>query len=316
MARPLTSPPAGLGARRVALFLLAAAAACGRSDGGRPDAELGGLVHAPDTSPAEIDVARAAKEPAELLRAAALTHAQLSALLGPHQVSGRSHLEVREGNELVESLDEDLSIQLDADGNYHAVSSNSQDYGRDVYFVDGALYLRPRYGKFHRRQPNQSTEPDRIRSEMFGSAAAHLELLAPGLAVADGGTVEVASRPARLVKLSTGKVADPPPQRTTQRQWRESAVVKEVSGEIALDEKTGAPLRARVQGAVTFQRDGRSFEMRLEAEHELSAFGAVAAVAAPAPDQVVAGIEQRHELAERESLLEGIAPPARRAAGP
>ncbi|HEU5058181.1 MAG TPA: hypothetical protein VFU21_16730, partial [Kofleriaceae bacterium] len=98
----------------------------------------------------------------------------------------------------------------------------------------------------------------------------------------------------------------------TQRKWREGAVVKEVAGEIALDEKTGAPLRASLRGTVAFQRDGRSFEMRLESSHELSAFGSVAPVAAPAAEETVADISQRHELAERDSLLQGIAPPARK----
>ena len=83
-------------------------------------------------------------------------------------------------------------------------------------------------------------------------------------------------------------------------------------GEIALDEKTGVPLRASLRGTVSFQRDGRSFEMRLESTHELSAFGSVPPVAAPAAEETVADISQRHEQAERDSLLQGIAPPARK----
>jgi hypothetical protein len=302
--------------RLIPFLVLAAAAHCGRSGEGRPDHELGGLVHSPNDQPAAIQLDRAVKDRGELVRAASLTHAQVSALIGPHQVRGRSRHEVREGTELVEELDDEIAIELDSEGRYHAILNNSKEYGREVFFAGGALYLRPRYGKYHRRAPVDDDEPDRLRSEIFGTVAAHLELLAPGLAVEDGGTAEVGGRAARLVKLSAGKASSPPRQSVSQRAWRESAVVQDVSGELALDAETGVPLRAQVKGAVSFQRDGRSFTMRLESEHQLSALGKVAAISPPEPEKVVADIEQRHELEERESLLKGIAPPSRGAPTP
>ena len=291
-------------------------AGCGRSDEGRPDHELGGLVHAPPAEPAAVDPARAAEEPAELLRAVSMPHAQVTALLGPHVVTGRSHLAVRDGATVVEELDDEIEIRVDEGGDFFARMHNSKEYGREVYLVDGALYLRPRFGKFHRRAPNDEAEPARLRGEIFGAVAAHLELLAPSLTVSDGGTTEIAGRPARKLVLGHGEAKAPRGDEPAHRAWRASAVVKEISGEVALDAETGAPLRATVKGVVSFQKDGKALEMRLEASHELGSFGKVAAIEAPAPDQVVTGIEQRHELEERESLLRGIAPPSRRSATP
>ena len=301
-------------ARPVLRLLVAAAlaAGCGPSGEGRPDEELGGLVEDRSAAASAIDVNRAAKDTGELARALALGHDQVGALVGPHAVAGRSHVEVREGATPVEVLDDETAIQLDGKGNYHAVLSNSKEYGREVFFVDGWMYLRPRFGKYHKRRPSDDAEPARVRSEIFGAVAAHFDLLAGGVAISDGGKTEVHGRPARKVVVATGKERAKRSESLAQRKWRESAVVKEVAGEIALDEKTGAPLRASLRGTVAFQRDGRSFEMRLESSHEMSAFGSVTPVAAPSAEETVADISQRHELAERDSLLQGIAPPARK----
>jgi hypothetical protein len=298
---------------RSALFAVAlVAAGCGSGEG-RPDEELSGLVHEPKRAPAAIDVGAATRDVAALLRAATLNHAQISALVGPHTVTGKSHTEVHEKGTVVEVLEEEMGIELDAKGNYHAQLDNSKEYGRDVYFVAGWLYQRPRYGKFHRRRPNDDGEAARIRGEVFGAVGATFDLLSPGVALADGGEVTVAGRKGRVVKLTTSREPrEPPRQALTQRKWRESAAVRTVAGEMVLDAKTGVLLRAVLQGAVTFQRDGRSFEMRLDARHELGTFGAVEDVEPPAPELVVADTEKRHELDERDALLEGIAPPAAR----
>jgi hypothetical protein len=303
-------------AHAFALSLALALGGCGSGEG-RSDDELPGLVHAPRPTPDAIDVARATRDLAELTRAATLNHAQVGALMGPHTVTGRSHSEVREKGAVIETVDDELGIEFDAKGNYHAQIDNSKEYGRDIYLVDGWLYQRPRYGKFHRRRPSDDGEPARIRSEVYGTVAAVFELLAPGVAPSDGGAVQLAGRNARLVKLGT--VPEPrkaPRQAVTQRKWRETASVSQVSGELVLDAKTGVVLRALIQGVVAYQRNGRSFEMRLEARHELGTFGAVEEVEAPAPELIVLDSDQRHELDERDSLLEGIAPPAQRGRAP
>ncbi len=292
--------------------MITALAACGSGEG-RPDEELSGLVHEPKRPSETVDIARATRDLPELMRAAALNHARVGALLGPHTVTGKSHTEVHEKGAVVEVIEDEMGIELDAKGNFHAQVDNSKEYGRDVYFVGGFLYQRPRYGKFHRRRPADDGEPARIRSEVFATVAATLDLLSPGVALADGGEVTVAGRKGRLVKLSRAREPRKPPRQTlTQRKWRESAVVRDASGEVVLDNKTGILLRAAITGAVSFERDGRSFEMTLEARHELGTFGAVEEVAPPAPELVVVDGEQRHELDERDSLLEGIAPKAAR----
>jgi hypothetical protein len=293
--------------------LAAALTACGSGEG-RSDDELSGLVHAPKPAPATVDVQRASRDVAELMRAATLTHAQVGALLGAHTVTGRSHTEVDEKSAVIETIDDEMGIELDAKGNFHAQVDNSKEYGRDVYLVDGWLYQRPRYGKFHRRRPNDDGEPARIRGEIFGSVAATLDLLAPGVDLTAGGEATIAGRKGRAVKLTPAREPRKPPHQTlAQRKWRESVTVRDAGGELVLDAKTGVVLRAVLQGTVSFQRDGRTFQMRLETRQELGSFGAVEEVAPPSPELVVMETDQRHELDERDSLLEGIAPRAARA---
>lgn len=302
--------------RKVVLLALALVA-CSGSDEGRPDEELGGLVVAGDPKAAAIDVGKAARDPRELARALALPHEQVGALLGPHALSGATRLEVREGDKVVEEMTEETAVELDAKGNYHARAASSKEYGREIYFVDGWMYLRPRYGKYHKRRPADEVEPARVRGEIAGTTAAAFELLARGAKVTDGGEVDEGGRKARKITIAMGKSQPASEEETsTQRAWREQAVVQEVAGEVVLDAASGAPLRAQVRGAVAFQREGRSFVMRLEAQHELASFGKVAAVAAPHEDETISDIEPPHELDERESLLQGIAPPSRRAPTP
>lgn len=287
-------------------------AGCGSGEG-RSDDDLPGLVHAPKQASEAIAVDKAARDVGEFLRAAGLSHGDISGLLGPHTVTGRSHTEVHEKGAVIEALDNEVGIEFDAKGNFHAQLDNSKEYGRDVYLVNGWLYLRPRYGKFHRRRPNDDGEPARIRGEIYGSVPAALELLAPSLAVSDGGAVQVSGRAGRMVKLSAApEPRKPAGQTLVQRRWREGAVVRQITGEVVLDAKTGVMLRAQVQGTLAFQRDGRSFEMQIDARHELGTFGSVEEVEAPAAELVAVDGEQRHELDERDSLLEGIAPPAAR----
>jgi len=76
------------------------------------------------------------------------------------------------------------------------------------------------------------------------------------------------------------------------------------------------PLSASVSGAVSFVRDGRTFKMSVRAEHQIKDIGIADKVVAPSPEETME-LETRHsELAERDQLLEGIAPPARRAPTP
>jgi hypothetical protein len=292
-----------------------AVAACG-SSGGTPDEELPGLVHAAQEAPPAIDAARAAKEPAMLAAALDMPQHQVTALLGPHTLTARSKVEVQDGagGPVIESLGDDVILE-DGGDTFHGKDDNSADYGREIIAAGGALYLRPRYARWHARAPEDG-ELVRLRDELGATLAAHFDLLASGVTGVDRGELEVAGRPARriaiekaAIKRSSSEPAAPSP---SQKKWRENAEVLAAGGEVVLDARTGAPLRAHLEGQLAFTRDGHRFVMKVIVDHEVGAIGTKPAIAPPAIEDTVATPGRLREVDERDLLLEGMAPPARK----
>ncbi len=287
---------------------LVVCAACGGGEG-RPDEELEGLVVS--TPPPEpIDVAKAASSPAELARALAMPHHVSAAALGAHVFRGASKLRVVEGADEVEAIDDTTAIDYAADGSFRAILDNSRDYGRHAIYAGGTLYLRPRFGKYHARAPTERDEPAAICDEVYATFGDYFDLASNRVAVADAGAATVAGRSGRAITLSKAASERPRKQTLAQRKWRETIAVESIDGEVVLDDETGAVLRGKLTASVQFVRDGRTFQMTVEATHAIESVGGAVAVEAPAEDEIVATPHRSHELEERDALLEGIAPPA------
>jgi hypothetical protein len=294
----------------------AAVAGCGRS-GGTPDEDLPGVVHARTEAAPAIDAARAARDPAVLTAAIDLPEHRADVALGAHVLTEKSVVEIREAGAVVDDLTTTLTLAYDASGAYHATLDNSADYGREVVFSGDTLYLRPRYARWHRRAPETEGEPTALRDQLASELAAHFDLIAPAVAVADQGEVTQAGRPAR--KIALDKAAAPrkaPAQHLTQRAWRDTVEVDQVAGEVVLDARSGIPLRAHLEATARFSRDGHAFTMKLTVDHDVRAIGAAPEIATPPPDEVVATPERLHEVDDRDLLLRGLAPPIHRAHGP
>ncbi len=286
------------------------AIACGR-DGGVPDAELGELVLAPKVADHPIEVATAAKDPRELARAVALPHSKLGALLGPHRLAITSSFEVSEAGQVVEQLTDELALDFAAPGAWHGTSNNSADYGRETIFVDGSLYLRARYQRWHKRAPTNDAEPGALRDRFYDAGAATWDLLSPAIAVADRGDATSAGKPAKKIAISFAPQAKKPAEElVTQRKWRETRTVEAVEGEALLDSATGALLSLSLRGTVGFTRDGKAFSMKVNLTSAVQP-GRPPAIAAPEAGEVVATPGRMHEVDERDKLLERIAPPLR-----
>jgi hypothetical protein len=193
---------------------------------------------------------------------------------------------------------------------WHGLYTNSADYGRETTWSGGALYLRPRYQRWHRRPPETPDEPDNLRDGFADAVFATWDLLAPGVELTDAGAASVAGRTGRKVVIRLAPSPRPlPHEPLAQRAWREHRTVDAVDGEVVLDADTGVPLSVRLTGAIGFQRDGRAFVMKLEATRTIEMGSA--AIAEPAGSDVVATPERAREVDDRDFLLQGIAPPLR-----
>lgn len=290
---------------------LALAAACGSSEG-IPDDKLGTLVIAPKEKHAAIDVGRAAKDPAELARALATPYRDVVTALGPHTWTLKSTNTVDEAGKRVSDLSDSTKIELGAKDAFHGTFENTADYGREAIFVDGKLYLRPRYQRFHGRAPETPDEPAQVRDAYFDSVFATWDLLAPAVELTDGGATTIAGRAGRkiIVKQAPSPRSNAP-EPLDQRKWREKRTIDGVSGEIVLDTEKGVPLSVKLAGTINFSRDARRFTMKLTLDGQLTAMGPVE-IAAPPPDMVVATPERLREVDDRDFLLQGIAPPLRK----
>src|SRR5579862_1442838 len=115
---------------RSALAASLALAGCGRSQG-VADRDLGGLVVAQSGKPAVIDVDLATRDPEALGAALMLPLHAVSAALGPHTTTVVMATHVTEAGKPVTDLDDKALIELGDKGAFHAVYTNSADYGRE-----------------------------------------------------------------------------------------------------------------------------------------------------------------------------------------
>lgn len=287
-------------------------AACSRSQG-TTDGDLPGLVVESRKADPPIGVARATRDPAELGRALARPYHVMLAALGPHRVAVSSTTTVEEAGKPASELSDHAQIDNGDDGAYHAVYTNSADYGRETLFVAGKLYLRPRYQRWHARNPEAPDEPAALRDQYVDAIAATWDLLSPGAALTDRGPIEIAGRAGRKISVNRSpRPAEPPAEPVTQRKWREHRSIDAVSGEVVLDADKGVPLAVTLTGSIGFSRDGRRFAMKISVDSTISGLGRASMIAAPAAAEVVATPERAREVDDRDYLLQGIAPPLRR----
>jgi hypothetical protein len=146
---------------------------------------------------------------------------------------------------------------------------------------------------------------------MFSTLYANWELLANRAELTARDTAQIGGRTGKTIEINTAPKARPRPKETFEhRKWRESIKVDSVKGSIVLDAESGAPLKGRLDGKLSFRRDGRDFVMTVAVTHEVSDIGKAAAISKPPADQTVDTHKRRYELEERDRLLRGIAPPA------
>jgi hypothetical protein len=288
---------------------------CSSEGEGRPDKDLGDLVISPSTEFPTVDLEKVSQGHQPLLDAVALPHAWVSESLGAHKVEGKSTVQVKEGDTIIEELEDTLLIDIDGENHFVATLDNSKDYGRHAIFDGESLYLRPRFGKYHGRAPQSDDEASEIRNQIFAGASDYLALFSSQLEVSDKGSQTLGGRAVRQVALKLAPKAhkkSKPPEHS-QSLWRASIEVQAIEGLISFDAETGVPLSLEFQGSIKYTRDKRRFEMILQASRSISDIAHQRAIAAPAADMVLRIPARQQELAERDQILQGIAPPARKA---
>lgn len=271
-----------------------------------------GLVRSPPP-PAPIDAAKARRDVGELTRALARPWRDAAGVLGDHRLTIDSEAAVRDGATELERLGEHTVIDSAAAGDYHATADNSADYGREVIWLGGQLYLRPRYASWHQRGPEDADEPAAIRDQIAAVLGDYFALVARGAELSDKGPRQVAGRAGHVIELKLAPTAHAAPHATlTQRAWRDGVVVTAMTGEIVLDDERGFPLAGKLTAEARFERDGKPLVMAIAVTHTVEATPAPT-LTAPPPEHTVGTALRSTEVDERNTLLKGIAPPERKA---
>lgn len=295
------------------MLLTCSLASCGRAQG-TPDRDLGDLVIAAPDRNGPVELVRAAKDPVELGRALARPYGLAVAALGRHTATVKLATTTTEPGGAATTLTESSTLELGEGASFHGLYESSADLGREVIYVDaptgGGMFLRPRYQRWHGRAPESPEEPAHIRDSFVDATAATWDLIEPAAELTDRGATTVAGRAGRRIVITQApKPAPNPPERPTQRKWRESRVIEGVGGEIVLDADSGVLLAAKLAGKVSFTRDGQRYSLTVQLESTVSGLGTAVPIVAPDPAEVVATPERLREVDDRDQLLQGLAPP-------
>lgn len=204
-----------------------------------------------------------------------------------------------------ETLTTTSTLELARNGDMRLVTSNSEGYGREVVALGDTLYLRPTFAKWLVRAP-RDREIAGILTQAAAEFAGHLEVIAGGIAVRDGGAVQHLGRAAHkvLFEHATTTKPTPAPQTTSQGAWRASVVVANAVGHAIVDDATGVVLDGALDAAFSFTRDGKPVVATLTVKQRLTA--ANVAVAPPPAGEIVRTPERAHDVDDANVLLKDL----------
>lgn len=256
----------------------------------------------------------------ESLRALEMPQKEVHKRLGAFSLRLRSKQRVSLPGQKLRQLDQDVTLSVDAKGQYQLVKNTHPQYGREVRFVSGKLYPRLRYGQFLARAPRSPEEAWEIAERGAGLLGAYARLLGRFTDLQQKGRAERAGRPVLTLELSRrAKPLALAGELPRVQRWRRSLRVEALSGRISLDARSGAPLAAKLEARWNFRlpakaeprtgipiglAQGRG-RVSLTFELELVA-GKVEAITPPAAEAIVDVRRRRLEL-ERQ-MVEGERP--------
>jgi len=196
-------------------------------------------------------------------------------------------------------------LWLDKHGNYLLVEENDQDGGRIVARVGGEVGVALRYGKMIRR-PATNAESIRYLTEALGAPWSAWEIARRQVEV-EG------TQGSYRFRLSPRRSVLPPgfPSAEGLRKWRDSAVVKSLVGQAALDPTGRALVGFACKVAYQATRDEVAIEGSLDVSLTVEQLGTAADVVLPTSEPL---LTRQRTILEEKALLGGISAAASRSA--
>lgn len=276
-----------------------------------------------------------------LLQLLSMTHAELTARLGPHRLESRTQWTVTplgqpaapagapaltpgfkpgmpeklyEGAAAFEStptaLEETRSIAVDGAGRIQLASQNDHGAGIEAIYDQDSLYVRMRHAPFIRHRP-EGDQLARLRAAAYESGAALIEAVAPYVQLGTPTEASANGRPAWQVSLGLREKPQGAQARgatSPQSAWRAATAVELLEGSATVDRQKGAPVQVSLHVRFTAPRPGTESEkVQVEARHTLSVV--VLGDAAPkiaVPAEWSEAPTRPRPTTERQELLQGL----------
>ena len=200
-------------------------------------------------------------------------------------------------------------VWLDRGGSYHLSELNDSDGGRDVFFTGRELAVALRYGKMIRRTAEEP-EPKRLLEEALSGPWAAWEVVGSSAVAENAGTELFGGARATKYRLARSKEPLVPVTDDSQpappvglRAWRGTVSVTSLTGELVIDDATGALMKADISAAFSLQQEGRPFRGAMEAHTVLTEVATTVPIERPPAEDLA--LRQR-TVPEQRELLKGL----------
>lgn len=265
-----------------------------------------------------------------------MTFAERSQRIGAHRYQAQTEFRFRSPKHFTSLKEQALIVQA-ANGDFRIKLDNDSGQGYELVWAGGELFVRTRFGPFHRRSA-QADIHTRQRDQAHGSWGAIHRLFRGRLLYSKTGmtrhfgrdalkfSISLSQSPARLPGTPeqprvpagvTGYVYPIEPTPAEQDRWRDKAAPVQAGGSLLVDIDTGVVLQVEFAGQLAWQSDaGEPFGLEVKARIESDGFGNPPSLAPP-DEKTIEPLPERIQVDTRpldfffgKGFTAGLGPPA------
>ena len=217
------------------------------------------------------------------------------------------------GEALATDVTTTTDVWVDRAGNYRLHEDNDRDGGREVVLYGRELSVALRYGRMIRRVAEEP-EPHRLLEQGLGGPDAVFELCASHARVTRAGSELYGGAKATVYEIALGDEAQASERSEARRPgalplaglraWRAGASFDQVAGRVAIDDASGAVMKADLVARFSAKAEGGPVTGEAEVHAVLTDVAATPAIERPASEELAS---RQRIVPEQRELLRGLA---------
>jgi|GEM_PF-5862214 hypothetical protein len=233
-------------------------------------------------------------------------HSQWSRTLGAHRYRAKATVTQSSAGKEKKTVVVEADVLVDEKGNYSGAKNTSSQFGQEVIWVDGWLYVRRRHSRFLRRRP-KGAEAKKKLNQLAGALPAYLKLLRPHIELNSSSSFIRRASPLKATGTST-----------LAHRWRRSIRLQAVEGGVKFDASSRIPLNTKLKaswdhllpqagdhdnGLPPIVTDGRRGQMVIDFEQSITLLKDPPQISAPVAEDVLYNARRQRLEVERQMLL-------------